>query len=139
MWSVGCIHRNRQNSARLTLQQAVDYLHRDVCVCVCGGGGGGVCDGIVTQRGLLGVWGAIITCTGDVGCYNCTGGVGCYNYLHRGVECYNYLHRGVGCYNYLHRGCGVLSLPAQGVWGATITYTGGAGCYNYLHRGCGVL
>ena len=93
------------------------------------GGGGGVCDGIVTQRGLLGVWGAIITCTGDVGCYNCTGGVGCYNYLHRGVECYNYLHRGVGCYNYLHRGGG----------GSIITSTGGVGCYNYLHRGCRVL
>ena len=47
----------------------------------------------------------------------------------------------------------MLLLPAQGVWGAIttctggllvvwgaiITCTGGVGCYNYLHRGCGVL
>ena len=77
---------------------------------------------------LVVVRGAIITCT-----WGLLGVVGCQNYLHRRG------FRGVGCYNYLHRVCGVLSLPAQGVWGATITYTGGAGCYNYLHRGCGVL
>ena len=88
--------------------------------------------------------GVIITCTWGAGAVStCTGGVGCYNYLHRGslwdVGCYNYLHRGslggVGCYNYRHRGCEVLSLPAQGVWGAIITYTGGVGCYHYLHGG----